>query len=272
LSIAAIHPDGRRIVALGTEPGTVKTWEAATPQEVAAWRQEERLVDQRVKTTGREQAAKNERARLQREEKAARTRAARAQDEGAIKRWLVLAPISFERKGGGEALDQEQLPNEAHLQPHARQRASSGNRQHEWQKVQNKEYLLDFNQILLPSRQPNGTPFVEFSVAYAVTYIHSEMDRSDLVMKIGSDDQAKVYLNGREIHRQPHTSGYIADRHVVSHVELQSGLNVLVFKVVNEGGQWQGSIWLTDAAGQPVPGITVTLDPDVQSSNAAGTR
>jgi hypothetical protein len=45
-----------------------------------------------------------------------------------------------------------------------------------------------------------------------------------------------------------------------------------VFKVVNSTLDWQGSILLTDAAGQPVPGITVTLDPDFQPANVSGAR
>jgi WD40 repeat protein/serine/threonine protein kinase len=271
-SLAAIYPDGRRIVALSTEKGKVKTWEAATPQQVAAWRQEERLVDQRLEIARREQTAKDERARLLREERAAKTRAARAQDAGAIKQWLVLGPIPFERNGGSEALDQEQLLGEADLQPRAKELVNSGSSHRVWQAVQNKEYLLDFNHILRSARPHNGMPFVEFSVVYAVSYIHSELNRSDLVMKIGSDDQAKVYLNGREVFRQPDFGDYIADRHLVPNMQLQAGLNVLVFKVVNEGGDWKGSIWLTDVAGQPVPGITVTLDPEFQPSTASGAR
>ena len=43
-------------------------------------------------------------------------------------------------------------------------------------------------------------------------------------------------------------------------VELKAGLNVLVFKVVNEAAVWQGSVRFTDAAGQPVRGIQVGLE------------
>ncbi len=44
-------------------------------------------------------------------------------------------------------------------------------------------------------------------------------------------------------------------------VELKAGLNVLVFKVVNEAYDWRGSVRFTDAAGQPVKDIWVTLTP-----------
>jgi len=37
-----------------------------------------------------------------------------------------------------------------------------------------------------------------------------------------------------------------------------------VFKVVNEVGNWAGSIRFTDAQGDPVKGIKVTLDPEAK--------
>ena len=46
-------------------------------------------------------------------------------------------------------------------------------------------------------------------------------------------------------------------------IALNAGLNVLVFKVVNETASWKGSIRFTDAQGNPVKGIKVTLDPEV---------
>ena len=79
-------------------------------------------------------------------------------------------------------------------------------------------------------------------------------------MKVGSDDQAKVYLNEREIYRGGGGT-YVPDRDVVAGVELKAGLNMLVFKVVNGLGDWVGSVRFTDAAGQPVKGIKVTLTP-----------
>jgi hypothetical protein len=44
-------------------------------------------------------------------------------------------------------------------------------------------------------------------------------------------------------------------------ITIIEGLNVLVFKVVNEIADWEGSIRFTDAQGNPVTGIKVTLTP-----------
>jgi hypothetical protein len=37
-----------------------------------------------------------------------------------------------------------------------------------------------------------------------------------------------------------------------------------VFKVVNETREWKGSIRFTDAAGQPLKAVRVTLDPEAK--------
>jgi hypothetical protein len=105
-------------------------------------------------------------------------------------------------------------------------------------------------------------------MAYALCYIQSEADQAGLLMRVGSDDQAKIFLNEKEIYRftdyggGTHSRTYAPDQDVVACVELRAGLNVLVFKVANETGAWQGSVRFTDAAGQPLKGIRITLDPE----------
>ena len=54
---------------------------------------------------------------------------------------------------------------------------------------------------------------------------------------------------------------YTLDQDAASGLELNAGINVVVFKVVNLTRYWQGSLWFTDAAGQPLKGIKVTLEP-----------
>jgi hypothetical protein len=52
------------------------------------------------------------------------------------------------------------------------------------------------------------------------------------------------------------------DRDAVKDITLNAGLNVLIFKVgIEPGRPARFSIRFTDAQGDPVKGITVTLDP-----------
>jgi hypothetical protein len=240
-------PDGLRTVT-GGEDATAKVWEAAAAQQVAAWQGEEKAASKRLAALRRKQAAAAE-----------RERAHRAQDPGAIKQWLVLAPIAFAGRNGAAALQQEQVSQEGYLRPRAGERIKVGQSERVWRAVQLTDYMIDFNRVL--------GAMTEWAAAYAVCYVRSDGDQTGLLMKIGSDDQAKVYLNGKEIYRHEEPRSYVPDQDVVAGVELKAGLNVLVFKVVNGDADWLGSIRLTDPAGQPVNRIRVTLDPD--ASNAS---
>jgi hypothetical protein len=103
-------------------------------------------------------------------------------------------------------------------------------------------------------------------VAYAVCYLRSEAEQRGLQMLVGSDDEAKVYLNGKQVYTNAFPRPFYAEEDKVPDIALNAGLNVLMFKVVNETREWKGSIRLTDAQGDPVKGIKVTLDPEAKGA------
>src|SRR5262249_28382552 len=72
----------------------------------------------------------------------------------------------------------------------------------------------------------------EDAIGYAVTYITAPADMK-VKMKTGSDDQCKVWLNGKEVLKfaEPRSADKDQD---TTDVELMKGVNVLVVKVVNE--------------------------------------
>jgi hypothetical protein len=237
----AFSQDGRRIVT-GSEDGTARVWAAASVAQADSWRQEEQESAERLTAQEREQA-----------ETEARDRALCAQDEGAIKRWLVLLPIGYEGRDGARVLREEQVAQEGQLHPHAGERSRAGQSELIWRAVKLEDYRVDFNAL--------AGGVTEWSVVYAVAYIQSEAAQNNVVLKIGSDDEARVYLNGKLIHEWLTVRGYDSNEDVVGGLELKAGINVLVFKVVNEVTGWEGSVRFTDAAGQQLKGIRVTLDP-----------
>ncbi len=98
------------------------------------------------------------------------------------------------------------------------------------------------------------------SVVYAACYIENDRARDGLWLQVRSDDQSKVYLNGREIYQNRQTRD-LSWLETVRPVSLKRGVNVLLFKVVNERGQWEGLARLLDEAGRPVQGLRVKLTP-----------
>jgi WD40 repeat protein len=241
----AFSPDGQRIVT-GSWDQTAKVWQSATAQEVAGWKREEKAADERAALLRQSEAAG---AELE--------RARRAREPGAITQWLILAPIPFETRGqpgsGLVALDQEQIPLEARLRPRAGNRVKAAENELVWSALQMEDGVIDLDPIV--------TQQAEFSVAYAVCYILSEADHGALLMKVGTIGQAKIYLNGKQIYWFASSRANVPEQNVVTGVELRAGVNLLVFKLVNELGPWQGWVRLTDAAGQPVKGTSVTVIP-----------
>jgi hypothetical protein len=100
----------------------------------------------------------------------------------------------------------------------------------------------------------------ERSVVYAVCYLESDQARDGLWLQVGSDDQAKVYFNGREIYRVRLTRA-LRTVDTVGPVELKRGIDVLLFKVVNEAQDWQCCARLVDDAGRPAQGLRLRLTP-----------
>jgi WD40 repeat protein len=235
----AFSPDGRHILT-GNQ-----VWEAATPDQVAAWRAEEKEAAEQQAALDRQRATADEQTRL-----------STAKDPGAIKQWLVLGPLTFEGYNGTTALAEEQIDGEGRVRPSDGRRTRVGTNDLAWQAAELDDYRISFSSLfrsMAPSR-----------LAYLVCYIVSEADQTGLLMKVGSESQSKVYLNGNEIYRHDKARKFVPDQDVVTDVKLIAGLNVVVFKVVDENDLWRASLRLTDAGGQPLKGIRVTLTPPSQ--------
>ena len=169
-------------------------------------------------------------------------------DEGFIREWLLLAPIPLaEGEEASQAIDKEQLKDEAKLAPADGDKNKVGDSEFAWKKQTAKDYFFDFNEFLNKE--------TENAVGYAVTYIVCEADVKDAVLKIGSDDQAKLYLNGKEVGKSTEERATEKDQNSFEGLALKKGTNTLVFKVINEGGEWSGCARFTDKDGKPIKGL-----------------
>ena len=176
-------------------------------------------------------------------------------DEGFIRSWLVLAPIPFlPAKAAPPPIDKEQLPDEKDLKPKEGDKVKVGDKELTWKAAKADSYLLDFNQVF-GAKTDN-------SAAYAVCYVQSDGERKDLQLLIGSDDQGEG-LPQRQGSREGHCADRPADKDQdkADNVTLNAGTNVVVFKVVNGSGGWQGCLRFKDKTGQPVKDLKIKLAP-----------
>ncbi len=176
--------------------------------------------------------------------------AGRPDAEGFIREWLVLAPYSIAGGSGADEIDRKQFAEEA--QPTAKDGATQAvsGKTLAWRKVTTADFVLDFKE-LYPSQS-------EYVVGWAVAYVVAAADKTGLTLKMNSNDQGKVYLNGKEVVKftDTRTLEKGAEDSAVN-VTLKKGVNVVVLKVINEENNWQGSLRFVDAAGKPVTDLKI---------------
>jgi hypothetical protein len=170
-------------------------------------------------------------------------------DEGFIRTWLIAAPVPLGDTEPAAALDKEFVKGEADMAPTDGDKVKAGDKELTVKKLVAKEYFFDFHEAIT-DRQEN-------CVGYAVCYVVAEKETA-CTLKIGSDDQCKVFLNGKEVIKNPDARPTEKDQNEAA-VALKAGSNVLLFKVVQEGGEWSGCARFVDKDDKPVKGLTVRL-------------
>jgi hypothetical protein len=182
-------------------------------------------------------------------------------DEGFIRTWLVLAPLPFgAAQTGTEALAKEQVPGEGKLRPKEGDKVKVGDKTLTWKKLKSNSYLLDLNDFLGVNSEYGGVE-TEYSVAYAVCYLVTRDKLDNLTLKTGSDDQAKVYIDGKEVFKNEEVRPADKDQDSTPNVALHKGVNTIVFKIVNERLAWKGCLRFTDKDGKPIKNVEVRLKP-----------
>jgi hypothetical protein len=183
-------------------------------------------------------------------------------DEGFIRDWLVLAPLPYgDAQSGSEALAKQQVRDEAKLKPKEGDKVKVGDKQYTWKKHKSDSHLLDLNALL--GQQ------TEDSVAYAVCYLVTDEKLPNLTLKTGSDDQAKVYLNGKEVFKNEEARPADKDQDSTPDLTLAKGYNTIVFKIVNEKVDWSGCLRFTNKEGDPVKRFKVVLKPEGKTEGKA---
>ena len=173
--------------------------------------------------------------------------------EGYIRHWVMLAPLALpEGESGADAIFKEQIKDEAALRPTAGDKVKIGGKELTWQNITAATNYFDFNAIL---RTVN-----DHAAGYMVTYVECDTEKPDVILAVASNDEGRIYFNGVDIYAfsEPRTLMLDADK---GKVTLKKGVNVVVFKVINEQNSWQGAMRLLDKAGAPLKDPKIKLSP-----------
>lgn len=174
--------------------------------------------------------------------------------EGFIRDWLVLAPLPIADGSGAAEIDRKQFAEEA--QPAAKDGAVQkiGDRELKWARHSAPEFYVDFA-MLHPKQSENV-------VGWAVAYVVAPAEKSGVSLHMNSNDQGKVYLNGKELVKFTDTRTLEkTTEDVATSVTLKKGVNVVVLKVINEINNWQGSVRFIDQAGKPLTDLKIETKP-----------
>jgi len=171
--------------------------------------------------------------------------------EGFIRNWLVLAPLPIEEGSGASEIDKDLLKGEAKLKPKAGEKVKFEGKDVAWTAHKTADWFIDF---LTAFGKDRG----EDVCGYAVAYVMAD-DEMKVKLAIGSNDQCKAFVNGKEVAKFGETRTLEKDTETAE-VTLAKGQNVVVLKVINEKNNWQGAArFLKDGA--PVKNIKISLTP-----------
>lgn len=166
--------------------------------------------------------------------------------------WLLLGPIPTESyPWRADALDSFALPINRELQPIPGQIENVNSTQYSWRPVTTEplryhdRYLIHLNFSDVFKSRP------KYSNAYAVTYLESDFERSDVTMTVEKTHSIKLYLNGDPIHENAH---YGAKR--ITGLSIKKGKNTLIAGSASLKGNWYINIGdITDSHGLPFDGL-----------------
>lgn len=173
--------------------------------------------------------------------------------DGFIRDWLVLAPFALEEDSGSTAIDLSQIAKEGELKPKVGDKQTISDKEFTWKVAKASDYHVDLHAVVGDRH--------EDALAYLVTYVVAAQDMPGLTLAIGSNDQARVWLNGKLLLTFTDTRSIDKDSETVPGVTLSKGVNTVVFKVINQKNDWAAAARFLDKEGKAVTGLVVKTTP-----------
>jgi uncharacterized membrane protein YkvA (DUF1232 family) len=189
--------------------------------------------------------------------------AKKVDDEGFIRNWLILGPISVDGKvqdhtedACKEFLDKEYFSGQKDAKPKADDKASVGGSDMTWKAVDSDDAILDTNKVATDQGKETDN-----MVYLGVAYIVVPNDLPDVRLAIGSDDDSLWCVNGKETIRVYAARAAEQDTDRSDALTLKKGVNVVTFTLINGNGPSGVCARFIDKDDKPVTGLTVAREP-----------
>jgi hypothetical protein len=192
------------------------------------------------------------------------TAAPKAPDaDGFLQRWLLLEPISKPNRGNTvfvgtyvrNAFQTEYFPNQFTVLPHNGDKVTVAGKELAWHALDTTNFNVKLFRFAYGLNKPTyGVIF------WAVTVINSPREMKNVRLAVGSNSASMWWLNGKE------AAGLFDDRRMVMddvvspRLTLNKGKNILRGAVINGPGLSDFCVRLIDENGDPVKGITTSVE------------
>ncbi len=195
---------------------------------------------------------------------AASIAAAKKPDEdGFIRRWLLLEPISkpnrtnivFTDSYVRAAFDTLYFPNQFTILPKNGDKVKVGEQELAWHALDSK----NFNVKLFRFASGLGKPMYGV-LFWAVTVVNCPEEMKDVRMAVGSNAASMWWLNGKEAVMLSGDRRMVMDDAVSTRLTLNKGRNIIRGAIINGPGMSDFCVRFTDANGQPVKNLSISFE------------
>jgi hypothetical protein len=178
-------------------------------------------------------------------------------EEGFIRRWLVLEPISTNGLTDSlvqAAVKKEYFPNQFTVIPHDGDKVNVEDSNLAWHAVDTKLYNVNLYHFAHMLGKPTSNVLF-----WAVTAVDCTNELKDVRLAIGSNAASVWWVNGKEVIGLYGDRQSVIDDGVSKRLTLKKGPNVVRCAVVNGGGATDFCARFLDKDDAPVKNLTVNL-------------
>jgi hypothetical protein len=178
-------------------------------------------------------------------------------EEGFIRRWLVLEPISangLTDNAVQAAVKKEYFPNQFTVLPHDGDKVNVEGSDLTWHAVDSKLYNVNLYHFAYALGKPTSNVLF-----WAVTVVDCPIELKDVRLAIGSNAASVWWVNGKEVIGIYGDRQTVIDDGVSKRMTLKQGPNVVRCAVINGGGATDFCVRFLDKDDAPVKTFVVNL-------------